>query len=63
MEYGDICRGRLGDDVLDQAVQQFCSILDRQLRVGSKLHGVLAMPYPLPCSNLTLQSASNTWLK
>jgi hypothetical protein len=33
----DICGSRLGDDVLDEAVQQLCSILDGQLRICSKL--------------------------
>lgn len=37
MEDGDVGCGRFGHDVFDKAVQQFCSVLDRELRVCSKL--------------------------
>lgn len=37
MEDGYVVGGGFGDNVLDQAVKQFCSILDRELGVGGKL--------------------------
>lgn len=37
MEDGYVVGGGFGDNVLDQTIKQFCSILDRELRIGGKL--------------------------